>query len=224
MKKILLIEDRVARQKKFLLTSNFSLEDYADIIDNCIGEKYEEIYLELKNNKYSNFSHYSLVIVHKGAFNGENSEIHNFIEEQCHQNNIPLVLFSGGSNNYYLKKEHEFMEINSKDFYSENLQFFLENFRKTTKIELLMLSYGRDWKINILLNCLEKINLFIENKKSDDILYDSFINTTNFNLVIEMKIKYYQAHIEDGWVYLSEIKKISKSIREYIRQVIIYEK
>ena len=42
MRKILLIEDRSHRQKDFLRLSNINLNDYTDILDNKIDNKYEE--------------------------------------------------------------------------------------------------------------------------------------------------------------------------------------
>ena len=225
MKKILLIEDRLTRQNDLLRTSNISLKEYSDILDNATANKYEGLYEEFKNSKFK-LNNYLLVMVHKGAFNGENSEISHQLTEYCKENKISLVRFSGGASNYYHKEDNlELMELNSKDFYSQNIRLFLDNFRENKEIELLILSYGKKWKINVILNSLEKINRFIvENENNEDIVYESFINATNFNLVEKIDFKYYQAEVEDGWVYLEELKKMAQSIGDYVREIITYGK
>ncbi|SFV57826.1 hypothetical protein MNB_SV-9-708 [hydrothermal vent metagenome] len=222
MKKILLIEDRQQRQNLFIKRTEIELDSYDDILDNFIGEKYDKLYEDIKNNQFS-FSDYALIMVHKGAFNLDNQYIHFQIRDYCKENNTPLVLFSGGATNYYNKEELELMEINSKDFYSNNLQFFLDNFRETKEIELLMLSYGNDWKLNIVLNSLEKVNYFIDNNQEEDILYDEFINKTNFHLLEKIDFDYFQPTVENGWVYLDDIKKIVETIRKYIEEYLTYE-
>jgi len=225
MKKILLIEDRLTRQNTYLNAINLSLDKYADILDNATATKYEVLYEAFKKNSF-NLNGYVLVMVHKGAFNGENSEISHQLIEYCKENRIPLVRFSGGASNYYHKEEGlELMELNSNDFYSQNIRLFLDNFQATKEIELLILSYGKDWKLNIVLNRVEKINRFIaENENNEDIVYESFINTTSFNLLEKTNIDFYQPEVEEGWVYLKELKKVAQSIENYIEEVIVYEK
>ena len=223
MKKILLIEDRQQRQNLFINRTEIQLNSYDDILDNFIGEKYDNLYKDIKNNQFC-FNDYALIMVHKSAFNVDNQDIHFQIRDYCKNNNTPLVLFSGGATNYYNKEELELMEVNSEDFYSNNLQLFLDNFRETKEIELLMLSYGSNWKLNLILNSLEKINYFIANNQEEDILYDEFINKTDFHLLEKIDFTYYQPTVEDGWVYLDDIKKIAETIRKYIEEYVTYEK
>ena len=223
MKKILLIEDREKRQKLFINRTDINLAEYQDILDNITGEKYEKLYNDIKENQFD-FSEYALIMIHKGAFNGDNQEIHFQIKNFCKEKGIPLVLFSGGATNYYNKEEIELIEIKSEDFYSKNLQLFLDNFRKNGAIELLMLSYGNNWKLNIILNSLEKINQFIAQTQEEDVLYDEFINATDIHLLEKIDFNYYQATIEDGWVYLDDIKKIATSIKKYVKEYVTYEK
>ena len=226
MKKILLIEDRQGRQQLFMNHTNIDLNDYSDILDNRIGQSYDEVYEYLKNYKF-HFDDYSMVIVHKSAFNGDTQKIIYNIENECKGRAIPLVLFSGGITANYYEEEKNFkkLELNSKDFYSQNLKMFLENYKKNGKTELLMLSYGEKWKLDIVLNCMEKINIFIEtHKNEEDILYDEFVTYTDFHLLESLKIKYSKPTIENGWIYLSELKKIALDIKLYIKESIIYEK
>jgi len=226
MKKILLIEDRKERQQRFIHQTNINLNNYIDILENIIDKGYDDIYDEFKNGKF-NFHDYIMVIVHKSAFNGDTQKIIYSIENECKSRAIPLVFFSGGITANYYEEEKNFkkLELNSKDFYSQNLQMFLEKYRKNREIELLILSYGKKWKLDIVLNCIEKINIFIEtHKNEEDILYDEFITYTDFHLLESLKIKYSKPNIENGWIYLSELKKIALDIKLYIKESIIYEK
>ncbi len=168
-----------------------------------------------------------MVIVHKSAFNGDTQEILYGIENECKIKAIPLVLFSGGITANYYEEEKSFkkLELNSKDFYSQNLKMFLENYRESGNIELLMLSYGQRWKFDIILNCMEKINIFIEtHKDEEDILYDEFVNYTEFHLLESLKVQYHKPTIENGWLYLAEVEKIALSVELYIKESLTYEK
>ena len=226
MKKILLIEDRQARQQLFMNHTNIDLNEYCDILDNRTGKAYDEIYKSFQNKDFD-FDNYAMVIVHKSAFNGDTQEVLYGIENECKTRTIPLVLFSGGITANYYEEDKNFkkLELNSKDFYSQNLKIFLENYRESGNIELLMLSYGQRWKLDIVLNCMEKINIFIEtHKDEEDILYDEFVNYTEFHLLESLKVKYYKPTIENGWLYLSEVEKIALSVELYIKESLTYEK
>jgi hypothetical protein len=226
MKKILLIEDRKERQQRFVNHTNVDLNEYSDMLENKIGQAYDEVYEFFKKGEFD-FDDYVMVIVHKSAFNGDTQEVLYGIENECKNRAIPLVLFSGGITANYYEEEKSFkkLELNSKDFYSQNLKMFLENYRENSNIELLILSYGRRWKLDIVLNCMEKINIFIEmHKNEEDILYDEFVIHTEFHLLESLKVKYYKPSIENGWLYLSELKKIALSIELYIKESITYEK
>ena len=226
MKKILLIEDRQARQQLFMNHTNIDLNEYRDILDNKTAQAYDEVYEAFQNGDFD-FDNYAMVIVHKNAFNGDTQEVLYGIENKCKTRAIPLVLFSGGITANYYEEEKKFkkLELNSKDFYSQNLKMFLENYRESGNIELLMLSYGQRWKLDIVLNCMEKINIFIETHKNEkDILYGDFVNNTKFHLFESLKIEYYKPIIDDGWLYLSEIEKIALSVELYIKESLTYEK
>ena len=224
MKKILLIEDKQERQQRFVHQVNIDLNNYQDVLENKIGQSYDELYELFKKEKFD-FNNYAMVIAHKSAFNGDTQEVLYGIESECKSRAIPLVLFSGGiTANYYEEEKHfKKLELNSKDFYSQNLKMFLENYRENGETELLMLSYGDKWKLNVLLNSMEKINNFISTSQDEDILYDEFVNATDFHLIETLSIDYPKPNIEDGWVYLSEIKEIALSVKEHIKERIIYE-
>ncbi len=220
MKKILLIEDRSERQKLFMDDTKIDLALYVDILDNITDNKYKILLEQLKNDTF-NFNEYETVISHKSAFHDDNRLILNKIKNDCKAGKKQLVLFSGGiTANYYDNTECEFMELNSKVFYSNHLKLFLEDARKN-KPNLLILSYGNKWKLDILLNIIEKINYFINTSNEEDISYAEFENETGINYLHSFSFNYYKPKIEDDWTDLEEIKKIRNSIEMHIKQEVL---
>ena len=224
MKKILLIEDREERQRLFSYKTKIDFDTYRDVLENKIGQDYQDFYELVKSDKFD-FNEYRVVIAHKSAFNGDTQEVLYKIEKGCKENGVDLVLFSGGVTSNYYEESDSFkkLELNSKDLYSVNLELFLENYIENRTVELLILSYGEKWKLNILLNSMEKINNFISSSVDEDIVYDTFVNATNFHLIETLEIEYLKPNIDDGWVYLWELKEMALSIEKKIKERIIYE-
>jgi hypothetical protein len=147
MKKILLIEDRAKRQERFMDDTGIDLSKYSDILDNETDKNYYELIL----NEGINLSQYDIIISHKSI--GGNSKVIDKLKEHCKKTNTPLILFSGGISANYYNDDDNFieMEINSKTFYSQNLEIFLKAVKSENE-NILMLAYGKRWELNILLN------------------------------------------------------------------------
>ena len=140
MRKILLIEDRSHRQKDFLRLSNINLNDYTDILDNKIDNKYEEFIKDIQNNSFD-LSIYDVIIAHQSIFINDFKLILGKLKNYCKDNHKKLVLFSGGNETSYINDEYEELGLSSEDFYNQNLKLFLENF-KQNKINIRILSFG----------------------------------------------------------------------------------
>jgi hypothetical protein len=223
MKKILLIDDRSHRQFVACNKASIDISGY-DVVENCIYEKYEEVFQKLKDRELQ-VDEYKAIIAHKSAFGDDNLDILYHLQELCQKESIPLVLFSGGiSVNYYEKSEDfEKLELNSKVLYSNNLRLFLEHYTNSGEIELMILGYGKSWKINILLNILEKITLFLAKESQNDIPYDEFANETDFHLLEKVTDKV-KPHIENGWISLESIKDLKKEIAVIVQERILHER
>jgi hypothetical protein len=220
MKKILLIEDRSQRQKDFLEKINIDLNDYADILDNKIDDDYLQFIQDIHDNNFD-LDNYEVIIAHNSIFIGENSEILSKLKTYCKEKKKPLVLFSGNDDKFYNKSEYEELGISSSQLYSENLKIFLEEFQKEN-INILILSFGKKWKLNIVLNCFDKINMFIKKNQDeniDDIDIDEFFNETKFQELNSLNIDFYQMEVEDNWVYLCEIIKLKDDIYSKIEEM-----
>ena len=215
MKKILLIEDVTSRQIGFMSKIDFKLEDYNDILENSIGKKYKEIAEELKNDTF-NFDEYSMIMVHQSAFEDDVAITIDKLKNYCEKHKKALVLFSGVNSKYYNNSKYEYIELNTKEFYSNNLKLFLEAYRNQNQ-NILMLSYGEKWTITILLNILQKTNQFLEENIEEDIIYSSFKIFTKINEIENINYHFYDVEVEDDWVYRNEIIKLRDSILEYIQ-------
>ncbi len=216
---ILLIEDRVDRQKYFMSEADIDLDRYSDVLDNMIKSKYHEFVQKIKADTVD-LDKYTVIVSHKSAFGDDNIRILQKLENHCRQYNKPLVLFSGGTDtNYYENIDFELLELNSKLFYSDNLQLFLDETKEDTS-NILTLAYGKQWKLNILLNVLEKINLQITANIALD--YEEFQLDTNSDLLDDIEVKLHVPIIKNGAISIDEMKKVGLDLEQYIRKVVTY--
>jgi len=217
MKKVLLIEDRFSRQALFMRETEINLEQYSNILDNISnGDEANLFELTLKGD--FDYSRYDYILCHKSIFNGNNSQFISLLKKHTEENNIALILFSGGvSVNYYSNNPHEVLELNSKTFYSQNLKLFLDAIEKGNE-NILMLCYGENWKLSILSNSLEKINLFIaENLDEDRIVYNNFINEIEISKIEKINQSFYAVVVDNGWISIEEIIKFRDSLYDYFQ-------
>lgn len=218
MKKILLIEDRVSRQEFFLEKIAIDLGDYSDILDNVIDDSYEELKEQLLNDSFS-FKDYAIIICHKSAFENDNALIISKLQNYAKESQKTLIFFSGGiSVNYYSNSEFESLELNSGTFYSNNLKLFLNSY-KVGNENVLMLSYGENWKLNIISNVLEKTNLYLEQIGDKKSVYSKFdIYNTDMNKLSKIDYTFYDMKIENGWVSSLEIQKFKESLFGFFQE------
>ena len=224
MSRILLIEDRTSRQKRFFNETKIDIESYGDILDNAIDEGYQKILDELQNDTFD-FDVYSIIISHKSAFGDNNTSLVSKLEKYCHDTQKTLVLFSGGIDaNYYLKDEDfELLEVNSKIFYSQNLKIFLEDFR-SRNFQPLILSYGNRWRLNILLNVLERLNVYLESMENDRVLYTAFRrDNPDIKMMETLNIALYKPQIKVHEISKVEILALKESVLKYINESLLHE-
>ncbi len=215
MKKIILIEDRTPRQISFLNSNNIELSSYKNVIDNMIDEDANKILEDIKNNNFSLLSSYDVVICHQSVEN--NTIVLSNLKNYCKKQQKTLIFFSGGiSANYYENSELEYLELNSQTFYSQNLALFLEATQNEDE-NILMLCYGKHWKQNVVANILEKTNNFISKQTEDDIELSKFAKDIDSSKLSKIDFDFYPMDVEDGWVYLNEIKKFKDSLLEYCK-------
>ena len=91
-----------------------------------------------------------------------------------------MIFFSGGITSSVLKDlDFPFLHINSKEFYSENLKLFIEAFEESNAVNLLVLQFGKKWKLSLLLNLRNNIAVAL-NKEALKVQFpDSKLMTVN---------------------------------------------
>lgn len=173
--KILLIEDRIVRKELFVQRSNIDLNQYL-FLKQTSADEYKDIKSKLKNADTSIFNEIDLIITHKSAFTINEQDILASVGK-------PIIYFSGGiSQSFYSEFPVPCLHINSSDFYGQNLIQFLNHVNITGELELLILEFGANWRLNLLLNTRDKLNqLLYRNSKSD-------LFPEDFNAIFSSKI------------------------------------
>lgn len=209
MKKILLIEDRTERQKKFTEETDFDFDNYTEILDN-----------KTILNKES-LEGYSTIITHRSAFGKDNKNTLDFLKDYCADSKVNLVFFSGGiTATYYTQSTFEFLLLNSKSFYGSNLKLFLEE-AKNSEPNLLLLAYGENWQVNIMLNTLSKINLFIASAQAKEAVIAKlriFERKTEMNMLKGIIDTEYLSPDEKGNVAVSKLEKFAEDVSKKIAE------
>jgi len=218
-KKIMLIDDRTERQTKFHEKTSISFDKYSKILDNFTAKSYEELLEKFRKNDFEILNKYEVIITHRSAFGDLNGQVINTFKEFCRQEKKSLVFFSGGISSVSIKNlPFEHLLLNSKNFYSDNLELFLE-LSKNNKPNLLILAFGENWKINLLLNSLEKMNVFIgKNNFAENITYEEFEDEVHIDLIRDFLI--FEQPTND-FLKMQDFKKLTKDLTNQIKQQVV---
>jgi len=147
--KIAIIEDRIGRLEQFTKSTNFDLKK-SKPVSIITGLEFDTLINSLRSNDTSMLDPYECIVSHRSALSNEARDI---LKDYCRKNKKPLVFFSGGITSSVLKdEEFPFLHINSKEFYSENLKLFIEVCEEHSIVNLLLLQFGKKWKLSLLLN------------------------------------------------------------------------
>jgi hypothetical protein len=219
--KALLIEDRKERQELFLKEFNLNFENYKNVLLNAIDDKYKEILNFLKNEEYDFLDEFDVIISHKSAFDDLNAQIIYRLENYAKDIGKKLVFFSGGIDSIYYYKENDFehLELNSMLFYSRNLIYFLDEL-KDDKLNILILAYGKKWKLNIYIEILDKIAKYIQEMTKDKTLFKIFYKKTNLENLINLGFK---INFDKREITKQEMIEIKNKLAYHIEEMLKYE-
>lgn len=152
-------------------------------LKNISGIEFEMLYQSLNNKEYSTINEYSLIMLHRSAFE---TDIRNGLIEHLKKSNKKVVFFSGGISGCQLSKIDglDLLLMNVNQFYSENLFYFLKN----NGVNLLELAFGREWQTSILIDTYEKLVIYLKSferkpfaKIETDIVFNSWVIQQFFN-------------------------------------------
>ena len=164
--KIAIIEDRIGR-----------LEQYADFeLKKCksvtiiTGLEFDNLIGSLKSNDTKPLDQYECIASPRSALS---NEVRDTLKEYCRKNKKPLIFFSGGITSSVFKDvEFPFLHINSKEFYSENLKMFIKTCEESNAVNLLVLQFGRKWKLSLLLNLRNNIYVALNKQELKEKIKD----------------------------------------------------
>ncbi len=203
MQKIIIIDDNTVRQEDEYIGE--PLEDYSDVLYNAIEEKYVDVHKELKQNKVNSLS-FEIIIVHESAFD-KNEEVFDLLQDYCKEFNKKLIYFSGGIPAVSYGSTTDIIYIPSKILY-KNLVNFLEDENLNIKI----LAYGKNWKINVLNSVLKEIKkLYRELALNSKVRTKTFRKKVGFDMLEDMISPL--SVIEKDFLELEDIDRIIFAIK-----------
>ncbi len=157
--KIAIIEDRIGRLEQYI---DFELKECKSV-KIITGSEFDSFIANLKVNDTKILDQFQCIASHRSALS---NELRDTLKEYCRKIRKPLIFFSGGITSSVLKDtEFPFLHINSKEFYSESLQMFIEACEEQNAVNLLVLQFGRKWKLSLLLNLRNNIAIALNKQK-----------------------------------------------------------
>jgi hypothetical protein len=182
--KMTLIEDRPFRLDQFQTNYGINLFAKYDFLEFFPIDQLELLKKDLQQNQLERVNDYSLIMAHKSAFSI--TEASNLDKTAA-----TLIYFSGGISKSYLTNTTKLtVFINSKDFYNDNLIKFLDLVLTEKIIEPSCLLFGDKWKLNLIIEFLEKITIKFNNFIHQDIDYlipEEFNELVKDRAIVEFK-------------------------------------
>lgn len=166
MNKIILIEDRINRQKKVLGEQKYS--EFESLMRNNTykniqgGEDFDRINEQFIMSNFDELSKYDIIMFHRSAFSNEiRNKLMNFLKEQEKKT---VVSFSGGISSVELsvKPTFTFLLMNVNVFYDHLIDFL-----KDDEKNIYRLAFGKHWEINLLYNGLELLFNYLKEQPDD---------------------------------------------------------
>ncbi len=215
MKKIILFEDKIDRDSK--QQCNINLNE-CTFLETVFGSNECTSLLSSFIDNDRVLSLYDTILIHASIEFSDDISIIDKLKNYCNANSKKLVIFSGGGDIGSL--QNNTLNITAKSLY-ENIEIFLKEYQKNTS-NLLMLAHGQNWILNILLNSLEKLNLYIENNKESE-KYNIFLMTVGLNKIKQIiDTREYDSIIEnietpDRKININQMKQISANLKKLIQ-------
>ena len=156
--KIAIIVDRIARLEQY---TDFELKKCKSV-SIITSLDFDNLLVSLKNNDTKPLDQYECIASHRSALS---NDIRDTLKEYCRIKRKQLIFYSGGITSSVLKDlDFPFLHINSKEFYAENLKMFIEACEESNTVNLLVLQFGKKWKLSLLLNLRNNIAVALNKK------------------------------------------------------------
>ena len=204
--RILLIEDRVRRKEQVSEMSGINLTQYT-YLKELSAEEYNMVKAGLRIGDKSLLSPCDLIMTHRSAFTINEQDVLNSMRK-------PLVYFSGGvTQAFYNTSPTPCLHINSKEFYSNNLIQFLDHIKLYQVIELLILQFGNNWKLNLLLNTRDEFHQLVYQNENNDLYPEDFeviFNKKVISIIDEADLRELIDYVKKRGIRKNEVDRINK--------------
>lgn len=211
MSRMIIIDDRIVRQKNYL--TSFDINIYNDVVENCVSDRFTELQESFKDKQKISevLSAYDVVAIHRSAFDDSTrTDIDDFLKTTSKKK----VLFSGGISSSSLVGN--VLNINSKDFYSENLKLFCEMLN-TSIYHLSVLQFGERWILSLILSFREQViikyNLFKE--KSIDVRLENIGLFDSISSIVEINVP--ATKVLNDVDYVAVINTLNQKVSSFLR-------
>ena len=206
---ILLLENKTERNIKY--DEN---DDKKNIVTFIYGDDKCNTYLGefIKDN--SSFDDYATIIIHGSIYGNtyQEKQTNNLfpdLEKYCKDQNKNLVVFSGNFSTASMNGN--ILTLSPGDMF-ENIKTYINEYNNG-RANIMMLGYGKKWELNILLNILEKINIYREDYEDYNENESNFKNFKDKAGLNELK----KIGIDCDELNFNEIDNLAKNIYEKIK-------
>ncbi|MDI9358266.1 MAG: hypothetical protein QM528_04925 [Phycisphaerales bacterium] len=215
--KIALIEDRKSRMERYAADLDFLQS--SKTVSIITGADFDTLTLALSKGTTDVLKEYDCIALHRSALS---IEIIDTIKGYCKLKKKPLIFFSGGiSSNVFKDTDYPFLQINAKDFYSSNLTLFLENCEQSKAVNLLILQFGKRWKLSLLLDIRNHIAV-AQNTKSEILIKRVKDLKVNSLIKSEITAKTKDVPFDNDFASINaeQIRKVKEIIDQLIYETI----
>jgi len=225
--KLVIIEDRINRLEQFA-TFDLKREKNVAVVS---GQGFTKLTTEIEKKQMGFLDEFASIACHQSAIS---VDVRDNLKTYCKDKNIGLIFFSGGiTSSIFVDNPFPYLYINSKDFYSDHLKLFLEDFESGAKPNLLKLQFGQNWKLATLLSLRNDINSALQKESLIDEIGEEIDENERIKRFEDLKVTAFlknelsdeesKAILDKGDydpVSKDEVHKILNSIKRAIIQLI----
>ena len=211
MKNVILIDDRVNRQIKYLNKQELDFNNLKSLKNITEGKDFDQIKEDFIFGDFSFLNEFEVIMIHRSAFE---TNIRNSLLDNLRKTGKKVVFFSGGISGCQISTtgKLELLMIHVDQFYSENLFYFLKNGASN----LLELAFGKNWQLSTLVDIYEKLSLYlISYKERPWVKIEDDLKINNW-----IKEKYFHSVIQNHLLMKSDIEKIMEELNMDLKQLL----
>lgn len=157
--KLIIFENRIDRLEQF---TSFELSKVKEATV-ITGRDFYQRVSDVEQSDTAFLDSYCCIAWHQSVLG---SKVKDNLQAYCKKSNKPLILFSGSiTSSRYVDIDFPYLSINSKDFYSTNLELFLKDLKEDASPNLLKIQFGKNWKLALMLSLRNRINVAMSKER-----------------------------------------------------------